>query len=243
MNYTETLAVEIADHKNLAQQISANLGLKIIQGEVSPGELLPTENELSESLGVSRSVVREAFKLLTAKGIIVSKRRMGTVVSPVSEWILLDPEILFWMESTGYSYQILHELIQIRLAIEPEACAIVAKQRELTDFSTMAKSLKILECDIASPEEYRKADIDFHLSILEATQNRYFKQMKPLLKTSLVFCDTFAETSQMIDGKLMVDTEQHRKVLTAMLDGRVDDARSLSYALISRIGDFVETLV
>ncbi len=130
---------------NLAQKITARLGLEIMRGDIATGELLPTENELCESLGVSRSVVREAFKLLAAKGMIRSRRRKGTTVCSVEDWNVLDPEILHWMEESDYSYQILHELIQIRMAIEPEASAIVAHQREITDFSTMSTALRILE--------------------------------------------------------------------------------------------------
>lgn len=232
-----------SDSRNLAQRISADLGLQIIRGQISSGQLLPTENDLSDSLGVSRSVVREAFKLLAAKGMIKAKRRKGTVVCSVEHWNVLDPDILLWMEQSGYSYQILHELMQIRFAIEPEATAIVARQRELTDFSVMARSLAVLEDPDASVADRKQADIDFHLGILEATRNRYFRQMKPLVKTVLVFCGAFADNRKYFDTTLRVDTDQHRAVLTAMLDGRDEEARNLSHAMIARLGDFIETLV
>jgi GntR family transcriptional regulator, galactonate operon transcriptional repressor len=75
-----------------AKQAVAVLGRRIANDLYRPGEIMPTELELAESLGVSRATVRDAIKVLSGKGLVRTARRYGTRVRPVEEWNLLDAD-------------------------------------------------------------------------------------------------------------------------------------------------------
>src|SRR5262249_47442185 len=72
------------------------LGMQIVRGELKPGDALPTEVESTSGPGVSRTVVREAIKVLAAKGLVVSRPKTGTQVRDRSFWNLMDPDVLAW---------------------------------------------------------------------------------------------------------------------------------------------------
>ena len=85
------------------------------------------EVELCETYGVSRTVLREAVKMLTAKGLFGSRPRQGTRVLPESQWNLLDPDVLRWLLERKFSIELLIEFTEVRLAIEPKAAARAAR--------------------------------------------------------------------------------------------------------------------
>src|SRR5512134_1526171 len=77
--------------------IAREIGLSIVSGRLRPGHVLDGEIDASSKWGVSRTAYREAIRILSAKGLIHSRPRTGTRVSPISEWHLLDPDILSWL--------------------------------------------------------------------------------------------------------------------------------------------------
>ena len=86
--------------KSMHAHIVRDLGLRIVGGELSPGTRLPTEAVLLAEHEVSRPVLREAIRVLMAKGLVVSKQRAGAIVRPRNEWHLLDPDVLYWLIQT-----------------------------------------------------------------------------------------------------------------------------------------------
>jgi DNA-binding FadR family transcriptional regulator len=107
---------------SLTYGLVESLGQAIVTGEyVEVG--FPTEGELSKQFGASRTVTREAVKMLTAKGLLSARPRHGTVVEPENEWNLLDPDVLRWMLERKFSLRLLAEFTEMRLGIEPAAAA------------------------------------------------------------------------------------------------------------------------
>ncbi len=82
--------------ENLHHILAQDIGARILKGEFAPGSLLPREAEWGRSFGVSRTAVREAIKMLMAKGLIVSRPKIGSRVQPRSSWNLLDRDVLAW---------------------------------------------------------------------------------------------------------------------------------------------------
>src|SRR5262245_53262579 len=97
-------------HGALVHQI----GGQILRGEVRPGEVLPTEEELGGELRVSRTVLREAIKVLAAKGLVESRPKTGTRVRPRWAWNLLDPDVLAWRLETSPDRQFFQDISEIR---------------------------------------------------------------------------------------------------------------------------------
>src|ERR671936_3107405 len=84
--------------RGLHGAIVHDIGVRIMRGELQPGDLLPTEEELRGELAVSRTVLREAIKVLAAKGLVESRPKTGTRVRPRQSWNLLDPDVLAWQQ-------------------------------------------------------------------------------------------------------------------------------------------------
>lgn len=111
--------------RNLTYGMLDSLGRAIVTGQYET-EAFPTEAELAKQHGVSRSVTREAVKMLTAKGLLSARPRQGTVVRPASAWNLFDTDVLRWLLERQFTVELLRQFSQLRVAIEPEAAALAA---------------------------------------------------------------------------------------------------------------------
>ena len=104
------------------------IGRRIVRGELAAGEILPEQGELSRMLGVSRTVIREATKVLAAKGLVESRSKRGTVVLPRSDWRLLDPDVLAWLSEAGLDPEFLRGMFEVRRIIEPAVARLAAER-------------------------------------------------------------------------------------------------------------------
>ncbi|HWU80722.1 MAG TPA: GntR family transcriptional regulator, partial [Caulobacter sp.] len=110
--------------------IARALGIAIVSGQHQPGDVLNNEIDASEKLHVSRSAYREAIRILAAKGLVESRPKTGTRVSPRNRWSLLDPEVLAWFFESEPSEGFLQELYELRMIVEPAAAALAAERRD-----------------------------------------------------------------------------------------------------------------
>lgn len=154
-------------HVSLAKQ----LGVAIVTGHEAPGTVLPSEMELAERLGVSRSVIRESLRMLTAKGLVESKPKSGTKVRERQHWNLLDPQLLGWMFEGAPPLQFVRSLFQLRMIVEPAAAELAALGRNTRQLARMGHSLEEMSTHGLRSGIGRAADQTFHTVILEATGN------------------------------------------------------------------------
>src|ERR1700731_5264001 len=112
--------------QNLTYSIANQIGIAIVTGVYTSDNPIPIEAELCRQYGASRPVLREAVKMLTAKGLLGSRPRRGTWVEPEEKWNLLDPDVLGWLLERKYSPAFLIEFTEIRLVVEPGAAALAA---------------------------------------------------------------------------------------------------------------------
>jgi DNA-binding FadR family transcriptional regulator len=153
--------------------IARDLGLLIVTGRYRPGHVLAGEVEASEKLEVSRTAYREALRILAAKGMVHSRPRVGTRVSPSDQWHLLDPDVLSWVFSGEPEPEVLHGLFELRSIIEPAAAALAATRRSQAQLDTMRRSLDAMSLYTLNKEEGRAADNAFHAALLRATCNPF----------------------------------------------------------------------
>ena len=155
----------------LHHQAVTDLGIAIVSGELPEGVPLPIESELGKRLGVSRTVVREATKVLASKGLLRSRPKVGTVPLPRVSWDVLDPEVLGWMLDYGPIADVIRDVSEVRLIIEPAAARLAAMRRSEEE----AELLRVLTDDLVGSadddERYVVTDLDFHAAILSATKN------------------------------------------------------------------------
>lgn len=114
----------------LTGEVVERIGGQIVRGDVAPGGSLPIEAELAKQHDTSRTVIREAVKMLTAKGLVGSRPRRGTYVEPESKWNILDPDVLRWTLQRRFSFELMRDFLMVREGIEPKAAAAAATRQD-----------------------------------------------------------------------------------------------------------------
>lgn len=158
---------ETALHARIAHEI----GRRIASGRIAEGELLPRESELQEEFAAGRQAVREALKVLGAKGMILARRRAGTFVRPRSSWNLLDPDVLAWHPPHALPERVLRDLVELRRLIEPSAAALAAERASSEDMERIEAALVRMREGLDEPQNFYRADIEFHMAIFAASGN------------------------------------------------------------------------
>ncbi len=222
--------------QNLTHSIVQNLGVAIVTGTYSVKKPFPVEAELCKQYGASRSVLREAVKMLTAKGLLGARPRQGTWVQPEANWNLLDPDVLRWLLERKFSYSLLVEFAQIRLAVEPKAAALAATS---TDSEKKAEIRNAVERMIAAEngdDDPLESDIAFHTAILRASGNRFYAQLPEMISTALRFSIRMTNRQK---GVRLASVEDHEKVCNAIMAGEAAKAESRMESLIQEALDLI----
>src|SRR5438132_10015042 len=158
--------------RSLAERLVAELASEIRAGSLRPGEKLPTEAQVVERFGVSRTVVREALSRLQASGLVQTRHGVGTFVAErrAEAGFRADAaEITTIMDVVA--------MLELRICVESEAAALAAARRTKAQLAGMRAALDAFEENIASDGDTVTPDFRFHSLISEATGNRYFQTL------------------------------------------------------------------
>lgn len=220
--------------RNLTYGMLDSLGRAIVTGRYD-GKIFPTEAQLTEQHGVSRSVTREAVKMLTAKGLLSARPRQGTVVMAPEAWNLFDTDVLSWLLERKFSIDLLRQFNQLRVAIEPEAAALAARFSDDVDRQAISAGLARMEAAEIGQDDTLEADIAFHVAILRASKNPFYAQFRDMVATAL---QTSIRFTNRIKGR-SASVADHAAVRDAINAGKPDDARA---AMRRLIGDVLELI-
>lgn len=223
--------------RNLTHQVTYQLGAAIVRGEYGVNDPLPTEAELCEQFDISRSVIREAVKMLTAKGLISSRPRQGIRVQPNNRWNMFDEDVLEWTLSSRPSLELLREFTELRLGIEPEAAILAARKQNRERIADIEKALARMDAAERGNDDPLEADIAFHTAILLASENRFFIQLRSFIQTALRV--SIASTNQ-LKGVEVASEADHRAVYNAIAAGDGEAARRASVALLEEAIHLIE---
>lgn len=226
--------LRIAGDRNLCYGLVESLGRSIVAGRFDATSF-PTEGELASQHGTSRSVTREAVKMLTAKGLLRARPRQGTSVTPESNWNLLDPDVLRWLLERKFSLSLLKEFTEMRLAIEPAAVALVASRVDAATLARIEASLERMRAADRGEGDAVEADIAFHTDLLGASGNRFFANLDQLVNTALRISIRFTNS---IKGR-SASIPQHEEVLNAV---RARDGERAAAAMRSLIQDVMQLI-
>ncbi len=226
MNQMET----IGSGRNLTYALLEAVGKAIVVGHYDDSPF-PTEAELAQQYAVSRSVTREAVKMLTAKGLLVARPRKGTTVQPPRAWNLFDPDVLRWMLERKFSLDLLRQFNELRIAIEPMAAVIAARAATAEGIAGIEAGYQRMVAAEVGDDDPLEADIAFHIAILEASANPFYAQFRDVvmtaLRTSIRFTNRFKGRTASLP--------QHRAVLTAIEARDAEAARVAMSALIEDV--------
>ena len=209
--------------------IARTLGVAIVSGRHVPGEILNNEIDASEDLNVSRSAYREAIRILAAKGLVESRPKTGTRVSPRARWNLLDPEVLAWFFEAEPSEAFLKGLFELRMIVEPAAAALAAERRDEAQLEHMREALIRMQQYTLATEQGQAADRDFHDSVLEATGNAALFSLSSSIGAAVRWTTIFKQRKGDLPRDPMPD---HWKVFDAIAAGRPDQARQAMERLV-----------
>jgi DNA-binding FadR family transcriptional regulator len=170
--------------RNLTYGLLESLGRKIVTGSYDRRPF-PTEAQLAEEYGVSRSVTREAVKMLTAKGLLSARPRQGTVVLPRASWNLFDADVLDWLLERKFSIDLLLQFTNLRAAIEPAAAELAAAHADAAAIALIAAGIKRMRDAAHGDDDALQSDIQFHVAVLQASCNPFFAQFKDVVSTAL----------------------------------------------------------
>ncbi|HZP19223.1 MAG TPA: FadR/GntR family transcriptional regulator [Bauldia sp.] len=162
-------------------QVAHDIGRKIVSGAIAQGDFLPHEAELSEQFQVSRQAVREALKVLAAKGLVASRRRAGTYVMPRETWNLLDPDVIAWHPPAELSPDFLADLVELRRLIEPAAARFAATRGTPERIEGIGIALDKMRRTVGDPHAFFAADAEFHVAMCAASGNTLIDRLSFVL--------------------------------------------------------------
>lgn len=214
----------------LTRELVERIGGQIVRGDVAPGGSLPIEAELAKQHETSRTVIREAIKMLTAKGLVGSRPRRGTYVEPESKWNILDPDVLRWTLQRRFSFELMRDFLVAREGIEPKAAAAAAIRQDREAIARIGARLDDMREAAKGRMDSLESDIAFHIAILHASGNRFFVQFSHVIETALRFSIRLTNTEK---GVRTASVEDHGAIYDAIAKGDPDAAEQAAQDLLT----------
>ncbi|MGF7151259.1 DNA-binding FadR family transcriptional regulator [Sphingomonas zeicaulis] len=203
-------------------KIARDIGIEIVGGRRKPGDVFGGEIEASEALGVSRTAYREAIRILAAKGLVESRPKAGTRVTPRSRWNLLDPEVLAWSFEGEPEAAFIRGLFELRGVIEPAAAAFAALRRDDHDVAEMAAALDDMARYGLGNAAGQDADQRFHRAILDAARNEPLAALASTVGAAVRWTTRFKQRKH---GLPRDPLPEHQRVHQAIVAGDAEGAR------------------
>src|SRR4051812_46273526 len=207
---------------SLAQRVVAGVKDKILAGDLPPGHKLPSETELVEEFGVSRTVVREAVTRLRAEGMVETFQGRGSFVLAMPE------PTSFTIESAAIrTHHDVLDMIDFRIGIESEAAALAAARVDAASADAVQAALDAFVA--AAPEDAVEADFRFHRAVAAASGNRFYLDLLDSLGPMMIMLprtrlgDAYSLTDA---GHVDRVRREHADVAAAVAAGDVDIARA-----------------
>lgn len=216
--------------RNLTYGLQEVLGRAIVVGDYADRPF-PNEAEIVKAHGVSRSVTREAVKMLAAKGLLGARPKQGTFVRPQDAWNLFDPDVLRWLLERKLSIELLRQFNELRIAMEPEGAALAAQRATAEQQAAISAGLERMRAAERGEDDTLDADLAFHVAVLRASNNPFFTRLRDIVETAL---RTSIRFTNRISGR-SASIAEHTAVRDAILAGDAEAARAAMRVLIVNV--------
>jgi GntR family transcriptional repressor for pyruvate dehydrogenase complex len=203
----------------LPDKVAELLRASIVDGTLRPGDRLPTERELGDQFGVSRTVVREAVRTLVAKGLMEARSGSGVYVASVGESAVRESMNMFLLGAGLPSYAHVHE---VRRVLEVEIAGLAAQRASEDDFRAMDQMCTDMAAAADDLQAASAADVEFHRALARATGNRLFVVMMDAIGDVLV---GIRNATLGNPGRVLGGVEFHRSILRCVAAHDVAGAR------------------
>lgn len=213
------------------------IGQRIIRGDLAPGTVLDLE-AFEREFDASRTVIREALRVLATHGLVDARPKRGTYVLPRQEWNLLGADLLRWQYEQRLDPTFLANLAEVRAIVEPAGARIAAGRRTEEDLATLRDALERLADPDATSDQVVTADLEFHRALLLAGHNELLGRLELVIETGLRARDLLVHSSSNFSDAVPV----HRAVFEAVEAGDADAAASAMERLLQLAARDVEEL-
>ena len=227
--------------RSLHGSIVHELGTRIATGIYASGSTLPVEEALREELSVSRNALREAVKVLSAKGLLKVKTRTGTQVQPREKWHLTDPDVLAWAMSGDIDAEALEWLTEFRRIIEPSAAEFAAVRASSSERESIRRCMEALQAadeqidaGEMTLEAYAEVDVAFHEAIFVAAGNPFLQNVATSISSAL---NRSRRVSDSIPGARKRSFPIHMDIGQSVIDGRPKEAREAMLKLFDYLSE------
>ena len=205
------------------------IGVRIVNGELKPGDTLPDNGFFDVEEDVSRTVVREAIKVLAAKGLVESRPKVGTRVRPRREWNLLDPDLLAWQIEAGPDARFLEQALELRRMIEPAAARLAAKRATEAQVAALYELYESMAAAGDDLDAFMEPDLRFHSLVLEACGNELLEHMTEIFTAVLRTIFAYSSSSSRSYPQA---ARRHRAIARAIEERDPDAAEQAVLRLI-----------
>jgi DNA-binding FadR family transcriptional regulator len=197
--------------RGLHGQLVQQLGQMIVSGELGVDRPLVPE-EIGHRFEVSRTVVRESLRVLEAKGLVSARPNVGTRVRPVSDWNLLDPDVIEWRAFGPQSDEQRRELLELRLSFEPLATRLTASRNDVEVQHRLSVLYEAMKQAVAHSdfEAFAQIDTEFHATLVQAAGNRMLEHLYAIVASALyvsgghgVSCERLSDNSLALHGRIV----------------------------------------
>lgn len=219
----------------LYEKIVEQIETRILDGDLKPGDRLPSERELGKQFGVSRTSIREAIRVLTLRGLVAVNHGRGTFVTDETSKAVRYSLNLLVQVGDKESFQ---NLIEIREILEPVIASFAASRATEENLTVMREAIVIMDDSVEDPTGYIEADLDFHLALAEASQNPLILILLDLLIVQLREQRFWAAS---VDTSLKRSQVHHRRVLTAVEEKNPEAARIAMQGHMNQIRKDIRT--
>ena len=213
---------KVGNNETLSNKIQSEIEKSILQKKFIPGDKLPTEKEMCEMFGVSRTALREALQMLSIQGLITIRKGSGIYVSEYNSSHAIKPMSRYL--EMNLDSELIIQVVEVRKMFEPQIAWMAARNRNEADVKFLEKNLSDLKKSDALDSAYQgEIDQNFHLRICEATKNPIIAlQMDPIFRLMPRIRTIVYST---VDNALSEAVDFHQKIFDAIQDQDAEGAR------------------
>lgn len=234
----EDIFKNIGNKLTLSQRIERTLENAIREKKLPLGSKLPTEREMCESFGVSRTALREALRRLSARGLITIKKGSGMYVSELRIEDAIDSLNLYY--DLKFDKNLLSQIIEVRYLFEPEIARLAALNRTSKDLDELSRNLKEFEaCDPDNTQQEADLDNHFHLTITKATLNPIVQITMEPIYSLLPRMRNYIYGN--IDGEKVYTLKSHQALVAAIRKQEGDQAHGIMKEHLERTREIYRT--
>jgi len=207
------------------------LGKRIARGEYPAGHILAPDSVGAE-FGVSRSVTREAFRGLEARGMIWARHKIGTAVRSARFWNLLDPDVIAWRTDSADGAKQMDELMELRELIEPAIARRAAAELTSESISELEVCCDEMHASVSSADVnlFIAADTRFHRVVRESTTSGVLTQLMKTIDATLAA--RYSSSHRVFSELTAKSVERHRQIAQAYRRRDADQAATLTLQLV-----------